>query len=102
VAHGYDGAKILYGRKRHLLGDTTGLLLRVLVPAAGLRDAGMAPWRLPAAYESCELLQASHQALAFDVLPISKAPTSHPPLTLPTGRDILQPTRACLVSPEFN
>ena len=36
--HGYDGAKKVSGRKRHLLVDTTGLLLRVVVPPASLQD----------------------------------------------------------------
>jgi putative transposase len=36
--HGYDGAKKLSGRKRHLLVDTTGLLLKVVVHAADIQD----------------------------------------------------------------
>jgi putative transposase len=36
--HGYDGAKKLSGRKRHLLVDTTGLLLKVIVHPANLQD----------------------------------------------------------------
>ena len=36
--HGYDGAKKLSGRKRHLLVDTTGLLLKVHVHTADLQD----------------------------------------------------------------
>jgi putative transposase len=36
--HGYDGAKQVAGRKRHRLVDTTGLLLRVVVPPASLQD----------------------------------------------------------------
>jgi putative transposase len=36
--HGYDGAKQLSGRKRHLLVDTTGLLLNVVVQVANLQD----------------------------------------------------------------
>jgi putative transposase len=35
---GYDGAKQLSGRTRHLLVDTTGLLLRVVVPPARLQE----------------------------------------------------------------
>src|ERR671925_240106 len=35
-AHGYDGAKKLNGRKRLLLVDTAGLLVRVLVHPADL------------------------------------------------------------------
>ena len=36
--HGYDGAKKLSGRKRHLLVDTAGLLLKVVVHPANLLD----------------------------------------------------------------
>src|SRR5437763_10077747 len=36
--HGYDGGKKLSGRKRHLLVDTTGLLLKVVVHAADIQD----------------------------------------------------------------
>jgi transposase len=41
--HGYDGAKKLSGRKRHLLVDTLGLLLRVVVHPADLQDRAGAP-----------------------------------------------------------
>jgi len=36
--HGYDGGKKLSGRKRHLLVDTMGLLLTVVVHAANIQD----------------------------------------------------------------
>jgi putative transposase len=36
--HGYDGAKKVGGRKRHILVDTTGLLLKVHVHAADITD----------------------------------------------------------------
>ena len=41
--HGYDGAKKLTGRKRHILVDTLGLLLAVVVTTAALDDAAAAP-----------------------------------------------------------
>ena len=41
--HGYDGAKKLSGRKRHLLVDTLGLLLRVVVHPADVQDRAGAP-----------------------------------------------------------
>ena len=44
--HGYDGAKKLSGRKRHLLVDTLGLLLGVLVYPADVQDRATAPWLL--------------------------------------------------------
>jgi putative transposase len=36
--HGYDGGKKLSGRKRHLLVDTMGLLLKVVVHRADIQD----------------------------------------------------------------
>jgi putative transposase len=36
--HGYDGAKKLNGRKRHLLVDTIGLLIKVVVHPADIQD----------------------------------------------------------------
>lgn len=38
-AHGYDGAKKIKGRKRHLVVDTLGLVLAVAVTAANVDDA---------------------------------------------------------------
>ena len=40
---GYDGGKKINGRKRHLLVDTLGLLLAVLITSAGLDDGVTAP-----------------------------------------------------------
>jgi putative transposase len=40
---GYDGGKKIKGRKRHLLVDTLGLLLAVLITSAGLDDDVAAP-----------------------------------------------------------
>jgi putative transposase len=40
---GYDGAKKITGRKRHLAVDTLGLLLAVVVTAADVDDAAAAP-----------------------------------------------------------
>jgi len=41
--HGYDGGKKINGRKRHILVDTMGLLLAVLVTTAALDDGVAAP-----------------------------------------------------------
>lgn len=38
VSRGYDAGKKINGRKRHIATDTTGLLLVVLVTAAGVQD----------------------------------------------------------------
>jgi putative transposase len=40
---GYDGAKRLSGRKRHLLVDTLGLVLRAKVHAANMQDRAAVP-----------------------------------------------------------
>jgi putative transposase len=40
---GYDGGKKIKGRKRHLLVDTLGLLVAVLVTGAGVDDGVAAP-----------------------------------------------------------
>lgn len=40
---GYDGAKKIHGRKRHILVDSMGLLLAVLVTAANVDDGAAAP-----------------------------------------------------------
>jgi putative transposase len=40
---GYDGGKKINGRKRHLLVDTLGLLIAVLITSAGLDDGVAAP-----------------------------------------------------------
>jgi putative transposase len=42
-ARGYDGAKKITGRKRHIAVDTLGLLLAVVVTGAGVDDARAAP-----------------------------------------------------------
>jgi putative transposase len=41
--HGYDGAKKMDGRKRHIVVDTLGLLLAVVVTAAHVDDGVAAP-----------------------------------------------------------
>jgi len=40
---GYDGAKKIHGRKRHILVDSLGLLLAVVVTSAAVDDAAAAP-----------------------------------------------------------
>jgi len=41
--HGYDGGKMINGRKRHILFDSLGLLLAVVVTAASADDGATAP-----------------------------------------------------------
>jgi putative transposase len=41
--HGYDGGKKITGRKRHLVVDTLGLLLAVVVTSAAIDDGAAAP-----------------------------------------------------------
>jgi putative transposase len=40
---GYDGGKKIKGRKRHLLVDTLGLLIAVVITSAGIDDGVAAP-----------------------------------------------------------
>ena len=40
---GFDGGKLIKGRKRHIITDTMGLILAVLVHAANLSDSQQAP-----------------------------------------------------------
>jgi hypothetical protein len=51
-SRGWDAGKKVNGRKRHLVVDTLGLLLVVMVTAASIqdRDAGPALWRLRASF----------------------------------------------------
>ena len=54
---GYDGAKKISGRKRHLLVDTLGLVLRAKVHAANLQDRAAVPLLLegtPTAFPTIE------------------------------------------------
>jgi putative transposase len=54
---GYDGAKKLSGRKRHLLVDTQGLVLRATVHSAAIQDRAAVPQVLDGAAEEFPGLQ---------------------------------------------
>jgi putative transposase len=54
---GYDGAKKLSGRKRHLLVDTLGMVLKATVHAADLQDRGAVPLVLEGAAEEFPRLE---------------------------------------------
>lgn len=55
---GYDGGKKITGRKRHILVDTLGLLIAVVVTSAAVDDAAAAPQVLAqATSERCPRLQ---------------------------------------------
>src|SRR5262245_73462 len=43
---GFDGAKLVKGRKRHVLVDTLGLILKVMVSEANVGDREGAAWLL--------------------------------------------------------
>jgi transposase len=61
TSRGYDAGKKINGRKRHLAVDTVGLLLTVLVTAAGVQDRdGAKPllWNLRKAFPSVRLTWA--------------------------------------------
>jgi Transposase DDE domain len=44
ASRGWDNAKKVNGRKRHIAVDTTGLLLTILVTAATVRDNSDSGW----------------------------------------------------------
>ena len=54
---GYDGNKKLVGRKRHILLDTEGFLLSVVVHAASIPDRKGGQWVLEAAGNTYPRLQ---------------------------------------------
>lgn len=54
---GYDGAKKLSGRKRHLLVDTQGLVLRATVHSAAIQDRAAVPLVLEGAAEEWPRLE---------------------------------------------
>ena len=54
---GYDGAKKLSGRKRHLLVDTLGMVLKARVHAADLQDRAAVPLILEGAAEEFPRLE---------------------------------------------
>ena len=62
---GYDGGKKVKGRKRHLLVDTLGLLMVVLITSAGLDDGVAAPQLLqlidPEDFPRLETIFADHK-----------------------------------------
>ena len=62
---GYDGGKKIKGRKRHLLVDTLGLLLALLITGAGLDDGVAAPQLLqqidPKEFPRLETIFADHK-----------------------------------------
>ena len=55
--HGYDGAKKISGRKRHLLVETRGLVLRAKVHTAALQDRAAVPLLLEGADEQFPRLE---------------------------------------------
>ncbi|MFG2846056.1 IS5 family transposase [Kitasatospora sp. NPDC048296] len=57
ATRGYDGAKKINGRKRHLVVDTLGLLLMILVTPADAGDRATAADMLPALKAKFRLLQ---------------------------------------------
>src|SRR4029079_8295338 len=63
--HGFDGAKLITGRKRHIVVDTLGLLLAVVVTSARADDGAAAPQVLaklsPEAFPRVALLRADQK-----------------------------------------
>src|SRR5262245_51341575 len=44
---GYDGGKIINGRKRHLIVDSLGLVMKAFVTEANYQDREVASWLVP-------------------------------------------------------
>ena len=106
---GYDGAKKLSGRKRHVLVDTGGLVLQAVVHAANVSDRegaqvvlGAVPSRLPsvrqvwvdAGYSGALVPWADHTlGLTLTVVkrprPWVRVPTDQKPPPAPPGFPIL-------------
>ena len=63
---GYDGAKKISGRKRHLLFDVTGLVLRAKVHAADLQDRADVPLVLDGVEEEFPQLEHVWVDQGFD------------------------------------
>lgn len=55
--HGYDGGKKVNGRKRHILTDTLGLIITVIVHSAGIQDRDGAKMLLPGIFDRFERLK---------------------------------------------
>jgi putative transposase len=69
--HGFDGGKLVKGRKRHIVVDTMGLLLAVVVTAANVDDAKGAKQVLSQLAEQdfprLEVLWADHKYHNYDL-----------------------------------
>jgi|ERR1700722_942475 putative transposase len=63
--HGFDGAKLIKGRKRHIVVDTLGLLIAVVVTAANVDDGNAAPQVMgklrPEAFPRLEAIFGDHK-----------------------------------------
>ena len=76
-SRGYDAGKKVNGRKRHIAVDTIGLLLTVLVTAAGVQDRdGARPllWNLRKAFPKIKLTWADGGSPASSSPGLSQAP----------------------------
>ena len=74
-AVGYDGAKQIKGRKRHLAVDTLGLSVRILVTAASVPEREGAKQLLQRVYERGEAVARVHTVWvdgSYDGLPFFK------------------------------
>lgn len=54
---GFDGGKLIKGRKRHIVVDSMGLILAVMVHSAGIQDRDGAKHLLLKAFDKCPLLK---------------------------------------------
>ncbi|MFP5264086.1 MAG: IS5 family transposase [Blastocatellia bacterium] len=63
--HGYDGAREVGGRKRHILVDTAGLVVRAVAHTADIVDRQGAFFILGAAYQICDRLKLIWAGLGY-------------------------------------
>jgi putative transposase len=82
ASRGYDAGKKISGRKRHIAVDTTGLLLTILVTAAGVQDRQAAKpllWNLRRAFRTVRLTWADS---GYSGTPVTWAAKLRPGLKL--------------------
>ena len=70
---GYDAAKQVKGRKRHLMVDILGLLVLVLVTGASVQDRDVVPQMLPQAQQKSARLQKVLVDSVYNGSPVEQA-----------------------------
>ncbi|MCH9002347.1 MAG: IS5 family transposase [Planctomycetes bacterium] len=92
---GYDGGKKIKGRKRHLLVDTLGLLIAVLVTGANIDDGTAAR-----GFEPRGLTRRQSDVLLHEVVPVGRPVDAYPAQVADADRLFGQPP--ALFVPRFD